>query len=320
MPHNDRTGPTPVILDCDPGHDDAVAILLAGAHPTIDLRAVTTVAGNQTLEKTTLNARRVCTVAGLDVPVAAGCDQPLAGELETAGDIHGDSGLDGPSFGTPTVPLDPRHAVDLMHELLAEAEQPLTLVGVGPLTNLATLLRRYPEDRERIERIAIMGGSTERGNRTPYAEFNIFTDPEAASEVLHSGVPTVWHGLNVTHQATATPEVLTRISELGTPLAGICVELLTFFREAYREAFGFDAPPVHDPVAIAHLIDPEAVSCAFVPMRIELDGTHTRGATVVDLASRTGWEPNAQVGLELDHARFWDHILAAVGALEPGDA
>jgi purine nucleosidase len=308
--------PRPVILDCDPGHDDAMAILLAAGSPAIDLRAITTVAGNQTLAKTTLNAQRVCTVAGIDdVPIAAGCDRPLRGSLITAGDVHGESGLDGPSFAEPTVPVDDRHAVELMHELVEQAERPVTIVGVGPLTNVATYLRHYPGDRDRLERIAIMGGSTGRGNTAPYAEFNVLVDPEAADAVLHSGVPTTWHGLQVTHQATATAEVLARIGALGSPLAAICVELLTFFRATYRELFGLDDPPVHDPVAVAHLIDPTTVGSAMLPMRIELMGEHTRGATVVDTTGRTGWEPNTEVGLTLDHERFWDLLIDAIERL-----
>ena len=310
------TGPTPLVLDCDPGHDDALAILLAAADPAIDLRAITTVAGNQTLDKTTLNAQRICTVAGITgVPIAAGCDRPLEVDLLTAGDVHGESGLDGPHFGTPTVPVHDLHAVDLIHEILQGADRPVTLVGVGPLTNLATLLRRFPADRDRIERIVVMGGSTERGNTAPYAEFNVFVDPEAAHEVLRSGVPTTWHGLNVTHQATATTAVIDRIAGLGTPLAAVCVELLTFFGETYRELFGFDAPPLHDPVAVASVIDPSTVVCRQVPMAIELVGTHTRGATVIDLMGRTGAAPNATVGTELDHGRFWDLMVGAIDAL-----
>ena len=308
--------PIPVVLDCDPGHDDALAILLAAAHPAIRLQAITTVAGNQTLDKTTLNAQRICTAAGItDVAIAAGCEQPLMGSLNTAADVHGETGMDGPAFGATAVPVDDRHAVDLMHQVIRDSDRPVTLVGVGPLTNLATLFRHFPEDREHIERIAIMGGSAGRGNVAPYAEFNIFVDPDAAHEVLHSGVPTTWHGLNVTHQATATDEVLARIAALGTPLAGICVELLSFFGDTYRELFGFDSPPVHDPVAIAHLIDSATVDCRILPMRIELVGEHTRGATVIDLTSRTGWDANAEIGLDLDHGRFWDLVVAAIEQL-----
>ncbi|MDB4873019.1 MAG: Ribosylpyrimidine nucleosidase [Gemmatimonadales bacterium] len=309
----------PIILDCDPGHDDAMAILLSAAHPAVELRAITTVAGNQVLGKTTLNARRICTLAGITgVPIAAGCDRPLARELVIADDVHGDSGLDGPAFGEPTVPVEDEHAVDLMHRVLAESNEPVTLVAVGPLTNVATLLRRHPDDRSRIREIVIMGGSIERGNQTPYAEFNIFVDPEAAAEVIGSGVPVAMHGLNVTHQALATPDVLDRLRVLGTPLADTCVELLTFFASTYRRLWGFEAPPLHDPVAVAYVIDRAVVGCVKAPVRIEVTGEHTRGATVIDLHDRMGWEPNVTVGLRLDRERFWDLMVGAVRYLGDG--
>lgn len=308
--------PTPVILDCDPGHDDAMAILLAAAHPAIDLRAVTTVAGNQTVGKTALNARRVLTLAGVTgVPVAAGCDRPLAGPLEIGDYVHGESGLDGPAFWAANVPLDPRHGVDLIHDTLAAAAEPVTVVAIGPLTNIATLLRRHPEDRERIREIVIMGGSTERGNHTPYGEFNVYADPEAAAEVLGSGVPTTWVGLNVSHQALVTADVLARIRALGTPLAGVCVELLTFFGSTYQRTWGFAAPPLHDPITVAYLIDPAVLTVRRVGLRIELDGRYTRGATVADLHHRMGWEPNANVGVGLDRDRFWDLMIGAIETL-----
>jgi purine nucleosidase/pyrimidine-specific ribonucleoside hydrolase len=306
---------TPIILDCDPGHDDAIAILLAHADPALDLRAITTVAGNQALGRTTLNARRVCTVAGITgVPIAAGAAGPLRGELHVAADIHGESGLDGPEFGEPTVPLLDEPAVELMHRVLHDADRPVTLVATGPLTNVAQLLRRYPGDRARIAELVLMGGSTERGNTTPYAEFNIHVDPEAAAEVFASGLPLTMIGLNVTHQALVTPEVLDRIAALGTRLARICVELMTYFAGTYRTVYGMPDPPLHDPLAVARLIDPEVVFCVRAPVRIETAGTFTRGATVVDLHHRTGEADNALVGVAVDVERFWDLVVSAIGA------
>ncbi|MEU0484505.1 nucleoside hydrolase [Streptosporangium sp. NPDC006013] len=308
--------PIPVILDCDPGHDDALAILLAVADPAIDLRAVATVAGNQTVAKTALNARRMLSLAGATgVPVAAGCDRPLAGPLEIGDYVHGESGLDGPAFGEPDVPLDPRHGVELIHDTLAAADEPVTVVAIGPLTNIATLLRRHPGDRDRIREIVIMGGSTERGNHTPYAEFNIYADPEAAAEVLGSGIPTTWVGLNVSHQALVTTDVLDRIAALGTPLARVCVELLTFFGSSYHQTWGFEAPPLHDPITVAYLIDPAVLTHVRVGLRVELDGEHTRGATVADLHGRMDWESNANVGTVLDRDRFWDIMIGAIDTL-----
>ncbi|MFG3495905.1 nucleoside hydrolase [Streptomyces sp. NPDC047928] len=307
----------PVILDCDPGHDDAFAIMLAAAHPAVDLLAITTVAGNQTVEKTTLNARRVCTAAGIDtVPIAAGRARPLHGPGIVAADIHGTSGLDGPGFGEPTVPLDPRDAQTLLRETLLAHPVPVTLVPTGPLSNIAAFLLAHPElAAERVERIVLMGGSTERGNRTPAAEFNIAADPEAADIVFSSGLPVTMIGLNVSHRVPATPDVVARIEALGTPLARLCTDLLTFFGAAYREVFGFAAPPLHDPLTVAHLIDPDLIRLVHAPVAVELTGTHTRGATVVDLDGVWGRPPNAHVGVDVDAAAFWDLVVGAVATL-----
>ncbi|MFI6419481.1 nucleoside hydrolase [Streptomyces sp. NPDC050842] len=318
--------PVPVILDCDPGHDDAFNILLAAAHPSVDLLAITTVAGNQSLEKTTLNARRVCEAAAIrDVPIAAGAAGPLHARPQggplVAENIHGGSGLDGPNWeptfghGEPTVPQDPRDALTLLRDTLTAHPAPVTLVPTGPLTNIATLLLAYPRLTACIERIVLMGGSVERGNSTPAAEFNILCDPEAADIVFGCGVPVTMFGLNATHQVRATPEVVARLAALGTPLSRLCVELLTYFTQTYREVYGFDAPPLHDPLTVAHLIDPSLVSLVRAAVRVELAGTWTRGATVVDLDGVTGLPPNADVGMEVDAAGFWDLIVEAVRVL-----
>ncbi|MFF3013302.1 nucleoside hydrolase [Streptomyces sp. NPDC057939] len=308
--------PVPMIIDCDPGHDDALAIMLAAADPAVDLLAITTVAGNQTLDKTTLNARRVCTLAGItDVPVAAGCARPLVQPLAVAADVHGESGLDGPRFPPPTVDAVPEHAVDLIHRILLEHPEPVTLVPTAPLTNIALLLTRHPDSASRIREIVLMGGSTERGNRTPAAEFNIHTDPEAAAVVLGSGVPVTMCGLNVTHQALATPEVLARFEALGTELGRTCAELLTYFASAYNRLWGMPHPPLHDPVAVARVIDPSIVECVEANVAVELHGRHTRGATVVDLHHYLGRPVNARVAVALDTERFWDRMVGAVETL-----
>ncbi|MCY0921535.1 nucleoside hydrolase [Streptomyces sp. H27-G5] len=306
----------PIVIDCDPGHDDALAIMLAAGDPAIDLLAVTTVAGNQTLDKTTLNALRVCTVAGITgVPVAAGCAHPLVEPLEVAEDVHGVSGIDGPRFPVPTVEAVPGHAVELLRRVLTEHPEPVTLVPTAPLTNIALLLTRHPEVAGRIKEIVLMGGSTERGNRTPAAEFNIHVDPEAADIVFRSGVPVTMCGLNVTHQALATPAVLARFEALDSELGWICVELLRYFAGTYRRLWGFSAPPVHDPVAVARVIDPRIVDCVDAHVAVELHGRHTRGATVVDLHGRLGRPANARVAVGLRTDLFWDRMVAAVAAL-----
>ncbi|NUL30376.1 nucleoside hydrolase [Streptomyces lunaelactis] len=308
--------PVPIIIDCDPGHDDAIAIMLAAGDPAIDLLAITTVAGNQTVEKTTLNARRVCTVAGITgVPIAAGCAQPLVQPLLVADDVHGDSGMDGPQFAEPTVDVVPEHAVDLMYRILTEHPEPVTLVPTAPLTNIALLLTRYPDAAEHIREIVLMGGSTERGNRTPAAEFNIHVDPEAADIVFRSGVPVTMCGLNVTHQALATPEVLARLEGLGTELGRTCAQLMTYFAATYRRLGGSAPPPLHDPVAVARVIDPAIVHCVDASVAVELRGQHTRGATVVDLHQYLDRPVNARVAVTLEPEMFWDRVIAAVEVL-----
>jgi purine nucleosidase len=310
--------PIPCIHDCDPGHDDAIAMLLAAAHPALDLRAITTVGGNAPLDKVTLNARRVCTLAGIrDVPIAAGAEGPSGGVLEPAADVHGESGLDGPELPAPDVELDPRPAVELIADELARAGEPVTLFATGPLTNVAAALERV--ERERIREIVWMGGSTERGNRTPYAEFNAWVDPEAAAAVLASGVPFTMVGLNLTHQARATADVIARMRAGGTRLGDTVAGWFEYFGATYRTLFGADAPPVHDPCAVALVAEPGVVRCVDAFLAIETDGRWTRGATVVDLRGRYGREPNARIAMELDAARFWDVVTAAVERLgRPG--
>jgi purine nucleosidase/pyrimidine-specific ribonucleoside hydrolase len=191
----------------------------------------------------------------------------------------------------------------------------VALVPTGPLTNIALLLTRYPEDAARIREIVLMGGSTERGNVGPYAEFNIFVDPEAAAIVFGSGVPVTMCGLNVTHQALVTPDVVARLEALGGELGVVCAELMTFFASTYKKLWGFEAPPLHDPVAVARVIDPALVECVDAHVAIEVSGEHTRGATVVDLHGYLGQAPNAKVAVGLDVPRFWDRLVTALGNL-----
>jgi inosine-uridine nucleoside N-ribohydrolase len=248
------------------------------------------------------------TLAGLtDVPVAAGAAGPRRGELVTAPDIHGETGLDGAELPAPTVALDERGAVELMM-----ARGPATVVATGPLTNVAELLERAPDT---VSEIVWMGGSTDRGNTRPYAEFNAFVDPEAAAIVFASGVPLTMVGLNLTHQAQATPDVFDRLRAIGNPSAEAAIGWLSFFAETYRTVFGFGGPPVHDPCALAVLIDPSLVRCVDAFVAIETDGPWTRGATVVDLHGTLQRPPNARVAMELDAPGFWDLVIDAIAAL-----
>jgi purine nucleosidase len=302
----------PVLLDCDPGHDDAFAILLAAGSPLADLRAITTIGGNGTLEAVTRNALRVCTLAGIrDVPVAAGAEGPLHGELQTAADVHGASGLDGPELPEPDFELDPRPALELMVDVLSSSSEPVTLVPTGPLTNIALLLQSAHDVRDQIREIVWMGGSRGRGNRTPYAEFNAWVDPEAAQIVMDSGVPFTLVGLHLTHQALATPDVVERIRGTGGPLGAVAADWLGYFSSTYRSIWGIDAP-LHDPCALAIALDPSLATYEEAFVAMETEGRWTRGATVVDPYGRLGQEPNARVPLELDVDRFWAMLVAAI--------
>ncbi|WP_219471312.1 nucleoside hydrolase [Nonomuraea rhizosphaerae] len=307
---------TPVILDCDPGHDDAFAIWLAAGDPGIDLRAVTTVGGNGRLAHTTYNARVVCSVAGVtSVPVAAGADRPLRRTLTTAESIHGANALGGPELPEPTVAADPRDAAVLIRDTLDAATEQVTIVATGPLTNIALFVRIYPDRLSKIQRIVWLGGSTGRGNVTPYAEFNAWVDPEAVAVVLGCGVPFTMIGLNVTHQALVTPQVLGRIEAIGNRTAAFGVELLHFYNSTYETDQGMPDGPLHDPIAVALVARPELVTTVRTRLDVELLGTETAGATSVDLIDKLGRPANADVATGLDVDGFWDLLEAALREL-----
>lgn len=304
-----------IILDCDPGHDDAVAILLAAHSPSIGLEAITTVAGNQTVEKTARNALKICGFAGISgVPIAAGMDRPLVRALHTAPSIHGESGLDGPALPDPTLSLAPIHAVDLIIEMLLASDGDITIVATGPLTNIATAMRREPTIVPKIQRIVLMGGAIGLGNWTPAAEFNIYVDPEAAHIVFTSGRPITMIGLDVTHQVLTTPEIRARIRALGTPVARLVDDLLGFFADTYLRVFGLPSPPLHDPCAVAWVVDPSIISSRLMHVDIELHGEFTVGRTVCDIYGVTGTPANAEVGLAIDSARFWDLLVETLAS------
>lgn len=311
----------PVIVDCDPGHDDVMALWLAAGHPALDLVAVTTVGGNVPLEHTSRNARVALAVAGVgDVPVAAGASGPLARELSTAEWIHGENGLGGPELPdpdtTPTrVPLDPRSATELIADTLEAASEPVAIIATGPITNVAIFLRERPDLADRVREIVWMGGSTERGNVTPYAEFNAWVDPEALDRVLGSGIRFTMVGLNVTHRALVTTRVRERLAAVGNRTAAFGDELLEFFCRTNDEVFGMPDGPLHDPVAVAVLADPDAVEVVHTRLDVELVGSETVGATSVDLDGMLAREPNANVAVGLDVERFWAAVELAYGRL-----
>ena len=300
-----------IILDCDPGHDDALAMLLAHSHPDTDVVLLTTVAGNQTVEKTTRNALNVASLAGMRTPVAKGMGRSLTGRQSTAPDIHGESGLDGPVFPPCDLNAIDKHAVDAIIDALTASDGDMTMVCTGPLTNMAAALMKEPGIVRQIREIVLMGGATYFGNKTPAAEFNIFVDPEAARIVFDSGLPLTMIGLELTHQAVASPDIVEEIRAMDNPVARIVVELLEFFGHSYREVFGFEAPPIHDACAVAYVIDPHVMTTRSCRVDIETKGEFTAGMTVVDLYGVTGRRPNANVALELDKRRFWELMLNA---------
>jgi len=299
----------PILLDCDPGHDDAIALLLALASPEVELHGVTTVAGNQTVEKTTANAIRVLELAGRgDVPVAAGAGRPLVRDPFVAAYVHGESGLDGPDLPPPRGEPVAAHAV----EFLAERVAGRTLVATGPLTNVALLLALHPEAAP--ERIVLMGGAIAEGNVTPAAEFNIWADPEAAHRVFRSGLDVTMVGLDVTHQALVTPQHAEQLRASGR-IGTVVADLLAFYDRFHREVYGFDGSPIHDAVALAYAFRPDLLETRELNVEIDCESELCRGRTVVDLWRRSGREPNAHVAVGIDSDGFIDLLLGRLASL-----
>jgi len=306
----------PVILDCDPGHDDALAIALAVASPELDVLAVTTVAGNAPLERTTRNALRVLTLVGRsDVPVAAGADRPLVRDPWVPVEFHGPSGLDGADLPEPAVPAVDGSAAEMIADLVRRSDRPVTLVPTGPLTNIALFLRAAPALHERVTEISLMGGSLGEGNTTAAAEFNIWADPEAAAIVFDAGIPIRMSGLDITHQALVLPDDIARLEGLGTRTGQVFADLMRFFAVHHRDRYGWDGPPIHDAVAVAWLVAPDLIESRELRIDVETTGTHTRGRTVADPEGLTGRPPNARVGTHIDRAGLIDLVVDAVGRL-----
>jgi len=305
----------PAIVDCDPGLDDALALLLVLASPELELLGVTTVAGNQTVDKTTANALRVLELAGReDVRVARGADRPLVGELVVADDAHGDSGLGGLVLPEPKTEPANEHAVDFLAERLLGADRPITLFALGPLTNLALVLALHPEATRGIERIVLMGGAIGEGNQTASAEFNIWIDPEAAATVFGSGLDLTMVGLDVTNQAVLTPDDAEHLRG-GGPVGAAAAAMLDFYLGFYETAYEHGGAPIHDAVAVAQALRPGVVTTLARRVDIELGGL-CRGRTVVDMRRRTTLpEPNAHVAVDIDVHAFRDLLLERLASL-----
>ena len=310
----------PLVIDCDPGHDDAVALLLAVGSPQLDLRAVTTTFGNCSVDDATRNAVQILTLAGAtDVPVARGAAGGLRGEATLGNYVHGATGLDGPPMPEPGFEIAQEGAVQLLRRVIESSDEAVTVAATGPITNIARLLLDHPEVKDGIREVIFMGGSTERGNHTPTAEFNTYADPEALDVVLRSGLPVRMVGLNLTHQALATPEVVTRMAGMDHAVGQTCAAWMGFFGASYNRVWDFDAPPVHDPCTIAVLIHPDLIQWRESFVAVELDGRWTRGTTVVDLHRRYPDEqPNAKVAMTLDAARYWDLVIDTIDRVGRG--
>jgi inosine-uridine nucleoside N-ribohydrolase len=307
--------PTPIILDCDPGHDDAIALLLALASPELELVGVTTVSGNQTLDKTTANALRLLEFAGrTDICVHAGADTPFVRKRDVAAHVHGESGLDGPDLPPPTTTPGERHAVDFIADEIRARNGKVTLVPTGPLTNIGLLFALHPDAVP--ERIVLMGGAVGEGNRTPAAEFNIWADPEAAQRVFAAGLDTTMIGLDVTHRALITDAHTERLRKAGR-VGAMVAELMDFYSRFHRVRYpDLAGSPMHDPVCIAHLLDTGLVDIREAFIEVDCSTGPSWGRTNVDWRGREHFgAPNAKVGLDIDGARFAELVIERIGSL-----
>lgn len=294
-----------LILDCDPGHDDAIAIVLAGNNPKINLLGITVVAGNQTIEKTVNNTLNVCQHLELDVPVYAGCSGPILREQEIAGDIHGESGLDGPVFEPLNIKAESDHAVNFMVKTILESDEPITVVTTGPTTNLAMAIRLEPKILSNIKEIVLMGGCYQLGNSTPAAEFNIYADPEAAHIVFTSGRPITMVGLDVTRKVLCYPSIVERMSKIDNKASSLFRDLMNFFNKTQKEVYGWEGGPLHDPLTIAYLLDPNVLTVKRMYTEIDICSSSSYGRTNCDFFGLSDKYANTDVAVDVDVDLFW---------------
>ncbi|MDH6431092.1 nucleoside hydrolase [Paenibacillus sp. FSL R7-0048] len=307
--------PTPIIIDCDPGHDDAIAILLAIANSEkLDLRGITTVGGNQILDKITENALKVISFVNADIPVAKGAAGPLFGKLVTGEEAHGESGMDGPLLPPSKFRPVEQGAVEFMLNIIRSSEEKITLVPMAPLTNIALLITAYPEIKDRIEKISLMGGGISYGNVTSTAEFNIYVDPEAARIVFESGIPITMSGLDVTDKAAIFEDEILALKERG-PVSTMVGELLDFY-SIYGKKMGYVGSALHDPCAVAWLLHPELFESEHLYVTVETEGKLTRGMTVADRRKKTDRPANVQVLVGVDREAFMKLIFDSLEKLD----
>lgn len=306
---------TPIIIDCDPGHDDAIAILLAIANSEkLDLRGITTVGGNQILDKITENALKVISFVNADIPVAKGAVGPLFGKLVTGEEAHGESGMDGPLLPPSKFRPVEEGAVEFMLNIIRSSEEKITLVPMAPLTNIALLITAYPEIKERIEKISLMGGGISYGNVTSTAEFNIYVDPEAARIVFESGIPITMSGLDVTDKAAIFEDEIVALKERG-PVSTMVGELLDFY-SIFGKKMGYVGSALHDPCAVAWLLHPELFESEHLYVTVETEGKMTRGMTVADKRKKTDRPANVEVLVGVDREAFMKLIFDSLEKLD----
>lgn len=294
-----------IIIDCDPGHDDVMAILLALAHKdSFNILGITTVAGNQTLAKVTNNIRRLFTYLGTGVPTACGAAKPLVKELVTGGDVHGETGLDGWDFGQPTFQLESDNAIVFLRDKIMEADGKVTLIPIGPLTNIALLFSVFPETKEKIDLISLMGGSIYSGNRTPHAEFNIYVDPEAAKIVFDAGLPIVMSGLEVTHIAAINDLEISALKESDGKVSKMCGNLLHFYTR-FHSGQGYSSYPIHDACSVMYLLYPQMFKAVDLQIDVDISEGMHKGRTAPDLREWIKYEnPNTKVLVDVDREEF----------------
>lgn len=304
-----------IIIDCDPGHDDAIAIFMALAHKDkLNLLGITTVGGNHIVEKITLNALKILSFVNEDIKVAKGAEKPLLRPLRTGADAHGDTGMDGPLLPEPKFQVVEENAVEFMADLIKNTEGKITLVPTGPLTNIALLLKAYPELTDKIEEISLMGGAALGGNVTPCAEFNIYVDPEAAKIVFDAGIPIIMSGLDVTHRAEIWDEEIEEFHRMGK-VSKLVGELLDFYGQVSKR-FGFVGSPLHDVCAVAWLLKPEIFTAKPCQVDVEIKSEVTRGMTVVNSNLQEGEIPNATVLFDVDRDRFAEMLFESLRILD----
>lgn len=297
-----------IILDCDPGHDDAFAILLAGNNPQIDLLGITVASGNQTLEKTGRNALNLVQYLGLDVPVCLGAKNPIIKEVEVCDAIHGETGLDGFDFPPLEIDYDKRSAMEFMIESILKSKELVTVVTTGPMTNLALAIRMNPDILNHIEEVVLMGGSYQNGNVTPAAEFNIFCDPEAAYICFNSGLKVTMVGLDVTRKVKVYSHIIDRMDKISNKSSDLFVKLMRVFNENQKKVFGFDGAPLHDPVTIAYLMNPNLLNVKHLHCDIDISRGTSYGRTNCDIFDYLKLEKNTFVAMDINTDLFWDIV------------